>query len=219
MASADIVIMCNGCLKDTYHRIVLEHSISEGDEHVQSSTSYQIVECLGCRNITYRTVRLCSEWMDEDGDYYPECTYYPPLVSRKEPVWFKELPHDIQSVLSELYIALHAKSHYLATFGARTVLDLLITKKIGDVGTFQQKLAKLKSEKHISTEEANLIEVVIEAGNASVHRGFSPDGKSLKHVLDILETVLYKFYAEEGHRQKLAANAAALRKRIPPRNS
>ncbi len=140
-------------------------------------------------------------------------------ISRKKPEWLNELPSDIKSVLSEVYIALHAESRYLATVGPRTVLDLLIVDKIGDSGSFKQKIKKLEDGGHITHAEAELIEAVIEAGSASAHRGYAPDTDSLNHVMDTLESMLDKLYIAEGRQKRLATQAAALRTKIPPRPS
>jgi len=179
---------------------------------------YQIIECKGCGNINYRTCSWTSDMIECDGPFY-KYVCYPTPVSRKVPEWLKELPVDLQSVLGEVYAALHAGSRYLATVGARTVLDLLILDKIGDIGSFKQKIQKLEDDGHITNAEAQLIDAVIEAGNASTHRGYAPITKDLNHVMDILEAILDKLYVAEGRQQKLMTQAATLKKRIPPRQS
>lgn len=208
---------CNQCLRQTRHQIITSHSVSGGDEDISWSHDYQIISCLGCENITYRTRAWCSEWFNGDGSSGYSDSYYPPPVSRQKPEWFAKIPDEIQSVMSEVYVTLQAGSRYLATVGARTALDLLIIDKIGDVGTFKDKINRLQADRHITTAEAALIEAITDAGNASAHRGYAPDAKNLNHVMDILEAILDKFYAAEGRQRKLAAQAAALRKEIPPR--
>jgi hypothetical protein len=94
---------------------------------------------------------------------------------------------------------------------------MLIVDKIGDIGSFKDKVRHLQTAGHITVPEAELIDVVTEAGNASTHRAYAPDAKSLNHVMDILEAILDKFYATEPRRRKLAIQAAALKKNIPAR--
>jgi len=209
-------IFCNGCMKKTRHLLLFHHMEEGGDEEFSWNHDHQVLQCQGCENITFRIDHTDSESYSEDGLWH-SYTYYPPPVSRRKPVWFDELPSDIRLVMEEVYVALQAGSRYLATVGARTVLDLLITDKIGDVGTFKDKIAKLETDKHITHPEAELIEAVTEAGNASAHRGFRPDATSLNHVMDILEAVLDKFYAAENRQYTLALQAEELKKKIPPR--
>jgi len=182
------ICFCNRCLSRTRHQVAFCDSRVESDDYsgITNGNNFQVLQCQGCGNITYRTRGWSSAWMDEDGLIYTD-TYYPPLISRKKPEWLNELPSDIKSVLSEVYIALHAESRYLATVGPRTVLDLLIVDKIGDSGSFKQKIKKLEDGGHITHAEAELIEAVIEAGSASAHRGYAPDTDRLNHVMYILE--------------------------------
>jgi Domain of unknown function (DUF4145) len=207
---------CNQCLRRTRHQILASEARGENDDGFETSDEYQLIECKGCGNISYRTRHWNSDMVGIDGPYYRD-EYYPPPVSRKVPEWLRELPLDIQSVLGEVYAALHAGSRYLATAGARTVLDLLFLDKIGDIGPFKQKIQKLEQDGHITNREAQLIDAVIEAGNASAHRGYAPSTKDLNHVMDILEAILDKLYIAEGKQEKLMAQAVAFKKRIPPR--
>src|SRR5262249_24106305 len=119
--------------------------------------------------------------------------------------------------LDEVYVGLDAGTKFLCSVGARTVLDILIVDKIGDIGTFKDKIKKLQSDGHIIAHDRELIEAVTEAGNASAHRGFSPDASDLSELMDILEALLRKFYVEEPERRKLLRSAAGLKKRVPPR--
>ncbi len=207
---------CNGCLRHTRHQILASEARGEDWQDFWTRNEYQIVECKGCGEVSYRTRSSSADSVDFEGRYY-DYVCYPPPASRRIPEWLKELPYEIQAVLGEVYVALHGGSRYLAAVGARTVLDLLMLEKIGDVGSFKEKIEKLQKDGYITTAEAQLIEAVIEAGNASAHRGYAPDSRDLNHVMDILEAILDKLYVSEHRQQKLAAQAAALKKKIPPR--
>jgi Domain of unknown function (DUF4145) len=192
---------CNQCLRATWHQILASEARGEDNDGFRTSDEYQIIECKGCGRVSYRTRSWNSDMTDFDGPYYHH-VYYPPLVSRKAPEWLNELPGDVQSVLGEVYVALHAGSRYLATVGARTVLDMLITDKIGDIGSFTQKIQKLEHGGYITNAEAQLMAAVIDAGSASAHRGYAPNSKDLGHVMDILEAILDKLYVAEGRQKK-----------------
>ncbi len=219
---------CNRCLDKTRHRIIWSHSLPpekepvfDGIEHiynVSQEIAYQVLECQGCNNVTFRRRKWFSEWQDVDGPNY-EYTYYPPLVSRRKPDWYNELPEKLRSVLDELYIALHADIRYLSAVAARTCLDMSICEKIGDIGTFKDKINKLETDDYITAAERELVEAVTEAGNASAHRGYKPDKKDLDSVIAILESLLHKFYIAENSQKSLLAQASALMAKVPPRKS
>lgn len=48
--------------------------------------------------------------------------------------------------MDEVYIALHSDSRRLAILGARTLLDMVALDKVGDCGTFEEKLNALSDK-------------------------------------------------------------------------
>lgn len=70
------------------------------------------------------------------------------------------------------------------------MLDTFIVSKVGDSGTFKQKLDKLVAEKFISVSKVKVLEAAIEAGNASAHRGYRPDEETLFQILDIVDNLM-----------------------------
>ena len=199
-------VHCNRCLCETKHFLIATHSqeISELYEGVNIwwHTDYALLECCGCEHVTLRRECTCSEnsltVTGFDGEevedyYYPEVTFYPPQVSRRLPNWHKELPSEIQELLTEIYAALHSNSRRLALMGARTVIDTFVLDKLGDVGTFQDKLKELVKNGYLADKQKEILDVAIEAGNAAVHRGYNPKPEDLSHVIDIVESLLQSY--------------------------
>jgi uncharacterized protein YutE (UPF0331/DUF86 family) len=96
---------------------------------------------------------------------------------------------------------------------------MLIVDKIGDVGTFKDKLNKLESEGYIDPTEKELLDAVTEAGNAAAHRGYAPDATLLNSVIDILESLFDRIYFKPDRDKELLEKARELKKKIPKRNS
>jgi predicted RNA-binding protein with RPS1 domain len=204
------------------HRLlssVVRSGVHEVDPsfYISWENTYQVLECQECDNVTLRV----RHWNDEaqcshnKKDY--QDSYYPPIVSRQKPVWFDKLESKFQYVLEEVYIALDANTRFLAAFGARTALDMLIVDKIGDVGTFKEKLNKLESDGYIDPTEKELLDAVTEAGNAAAHRGYAPDEKLLNSVIDILESLFDRIYFKLNRDKELLKKARELKKKIPKR--
>jgi hypothetical protein len=148
-------------------------------------------------------------------DYHD--TYYPPIVSRPKPYWFEDLDEKLQEVLEEVYVALDADARFLAAFGARTALDIMIVDKIGDVGSFKVKLNKLESDGYVNATEKELLDAVTEAGNAAAHRGYAPEPKLLNSVMDILESLLDRIYFKPDRDKELLTKARELKSKVPKR--
>lgn len=90
----------------------------------------------------------------------------------------------------EIYNAANNSLYLLATMGIRTVIDLLLTLNVGDIGGFKQKLKIAHENKLFSVDQKKIIESVIDAGHAASHRGFNPDKKMVIDLIEILEYLL-----------------------------
>ena len=92
--------------------------------------------------------------------------------------------------MTEIYKALAADSRRLAAMGARTVIDMFATDKVGDVGGFKRKLSKLVQEGYLVQTQSDVLEAVLEVGNAASHRGHCPSIEHMNAVMDIVENLL-----------------------------
>jgi len=158
----------------------------------------EMLECCGCEMVTLR----CTESCPEIG--YFETEYFPPRVSRRLPTWIVEVGNlQIMSLLRETYAALHADSRMLAMMGARALIDLVMFDKVGDRGTFGEKLDALSSKGYVSTLNRQFLEAALEAGHAATHRGHEPTAEDVNRVMDIIENLLQAVYVLKGAADKL----------------
>lgn len=207
---------CNKCGQETKHDVLMErkHRASEmvdlhNDIEVSWSTTYLMLECRGCEEVSLCRTTWCSE--DDPMDSPPPSTYFPPRVSRHKPAWMDRLavPEEYECLLDEIYIALHADSRRLAAMGARALIDAYITRRVGDQGDFAKGLKKLVEKNHIREAQREIVAAAVDAGNASAHRGHCPSANDINVVIDIVENLI--------HNELLADPAAALRQTTPPR--
>jgi hypothetical protein len=84
--------------------------------------------------------------------------------------------------------------------------------KIGDQGNFTANINKFETQGYISKKQREIIEPVLEAGHASIHRGFVPKADQLITLVDIVESIVLVVYVQ-------TAKAAALKKKIPPKKT
>lgn len=195
-------IHCNYCSQETKHSVLTQHeNIVRGEpiadlyhEYFWWHTTYTLLVCCGCESVTLRRLMRFSEW--EDGE--SEIEFYPPSMSRKMPAWHEKIPYKIHDLLSEVYTALYSNSHRLALMGARTIIDMFILDKIGDIGTFQQKLDALVDRGYLASQQKDILSVALEAGNAAVHRAYKPSSEVLNHVIDVVETLLQSYVLEKA---------------------
>jgi len=206
-----ILAPCNECGHQTDHEVLKVQSKSEGDEHDQYSwtVTHRMIECRGCHFISLQRIVSSTAYDDVETEYFP------PPISRRKPSWsnqeFSDIPPSIDSLLTEVYAALHANSRSLGAMGARALLDMVMTDTVEDCGGFNQKLDALESESFVSKKQREFLDVALDAGNAASHRGHCPTARHLNLVMDIVESIIAQIYV-------LPDAAKELEKSIPKRN-
>jgi hypothetical protein len=171
-------------------------------------SDWTIVQCGGCEEVSMRRVDWCSE---DDRHELPTPTFFPARVSRRKPVWLtrEHAASAYVGLLDEVYAALHADSRRLAMMGARAIIDLVITRTVGDQGDFSKGLEALTKNGFIGKRDRTIIKAAIEAGSAAMHRGHQPTADDVNVVIDIVERMIQA--------EILEAKAKELAATTPPR--
>lgn len=94
--------------------------------------------------------------------------------------------------------------------GARTLVDLYMSEKLGDIGGFSQKIKKLETDGLISKPNKEVLDAALEAGHAATHRGHKARANEVNQVIDIVENLL------QSH--VLTASADNLKSKTPQRS-
>jgi Domain of unknown function (DUF4145) len=145
---------------------------------------WNLSKCLGCEKINFKHIL-------RDGDRSNDKIFdFPMKAVRTPPNWIVKLPIKYVEILQEIYSSINSHSFILSLTGIRILLDIYIINKIGDVGNFRDKIKKLVSDGIITSSKASVLEIAIDAGNASAHRGYKPEKEILFQVLDIVENLL-----------------------------
>lgn len=196
---------CNDCLQTTKHLVVAEHIQRVEEEEYDSwfQKTWTMLECCGCGNVRLRERAECPEWSGTP-DWF-----YPPNVSRQAPKWHDKLPKGYSELLREIYSALQADSRTLVMMGARTLIDMFITEKVGDVGGFSKKLEMLVERGYLSAFNRDILDAALQAGHAASHRGHKPTEEEVIQVIDIVENLLQSLVLQKA--------AKSLRKSTPKR--
>ncbi len=169
----------------------------DGDSAIWWDTSFDVLQCCGCREVVLRRTYMFSEYEEA------EVRYFPPRVSRHSPEWANELPWELKSVLDEIYRSLDANNRRLPMMGARTLVDMMIVEKVGDLGTFAMGLKALEESGFVSSKNREVLEAVLDAGSAAAHRGHAAKKENVNSTMDIVENMLQAVYLLHDAAQKL----------------
>lgn len=117
--------------------------------------------------------------------------HYPSFGGSAVPEWTNELPEELMKLLWEIYAAKKKGLNTLCAMGIRAVIEVFAVSKLGDIGGFAKKLAKLRASGHVSDAQYNILSIITEAGNAAAHRGFSPTSDQVGACLEVLEAIFF----------------------------
>lgn len=214
---------CNSCGGKRNHNILAEHTFREDydDEYgLWMKYQYLTAQCAGCDNISFIKRSLFSEDIyqigektDGTGIYKQDWdeTIYPSPLYRSRPDWFDDLPDEtLRQLFEEVYKSLAAETHFLATFGSRTILDRLIVLTVGDQGNFYKGIKALQDCGKLSDHEKEILEPTLEAGHAAAHRGYVASSDQLSTILDTIEGLVHRLLV-------LPARTEALSDAVPSR--
>jgi hypothetical protein len=115
---------------------------------------------------------------------------YPGFSKEPFPQWTHDLEETYMILFWEVYQAISLGLNAIAMMGLRAIIDKYANDKVGDINGFAKKLVVLKEKSFINQQQYDLLEVVVDAGNASSHRGFRPSKAHLKACLQIVEHLL-----------------------------
>jgi hypothetical protein len=186
-------IHCNTCRQKTRHQRLCK-TVDTETEHIERmgaidwTTTHEAFQCCGCGKAVLRRT-VVSDITDWDSIHY-----FPPAVSRHPPSWRHKCPTDLRDLMEEVYRSLDANNRRLPMMGARTLIDMLMVDKVGDVGTFAEKLRKLEGLGVISSRNREVLAVALDVGNAAAHRGHAPGTDEVDAVMDIVENLLHAVY-------------------------
>jgi hypothetical protein len=204
---------CNRCGPRRNHTVL--HSEREHWEDKQDELSgydaFDTLKCDGCGSITLRH----TSWFSLDEDVHTQ--YYPPAISRRAPEWFDDLVLELDDetdfvadLLNEIYIALQNNLPRLATMGVRALLERVMVSKVEDQGSFLKNMQAFEKLGFLSRLQREHLETVLEAGHATIHRGFTPAKEDVNTLVDVTEHIVLTVYL---HGQKIQS----LKGKVPPR--
>lgn len=216
-------VHCNRCGGQRRHELLHKEEFEWEDDIgggmvISGADIYELLKCRGCDHVVVRHKSWFSENSDPDsGQPVVNTILYPPATFRKQPNWLTELllvsnfDDSIESLVNEIYVALQNDAPRLATMGIRALLEKIMIDKVGDKGKFRCNLDAFQEAGFISESQRKVIEPVLEAGHATIHRGFRPNKEDVSLLMDITESVLVSIYIN-------AYRAKGFEKKIPPRN-
>jgi len=196
---------CNG-ERNCFVRSAYEKQYHNGGAY-WSRAIWEILECGGCEFVFVRVRNadeehyreIYTENEDPDIEYVETIRYHPSLPKISMPEWvvddtLQNNTHTIlRELLKEIYVSLNAGNRTLSVSGIRASFEttaILLGAKTGKI--FREQIKYLLNAGHIKNSDLQEVELLVEVGNASVHRAWIPSDEHVEAVTHIMESLIYR---------------------------
>lgn len=226
----DVLVDCPECGPQRAGKVIAEvaRNSTEFDGTLWSKSRHQMVECLGCKALVHRILTQSSE--DEDYEFDGTTgtyttTDHPWTATQWQFVKFISSPQWLPTVyvkdrilgtiLDEVLFSINARLNTLATIGMRTAFDRCCRfANLDESKSFAVKVVMLGSAGFITNRDKSYLDLLVEAGNASAHRGWEPTSKQTIELFRILEDLILRVVVDpQGQLSR------EIKRRIPKRTS
>jgi Domain of unknown function (DUF4145) len=200
--NVEVELPCQKCAGKTTHKALVTVDVrgSEGDHSFDWSDDHQIVQCLGCKTLSFRIASSNSE------DYYPisedeyehgvsEKLYPPRLEGRKglgnDTVY---LPAKVRPIYDETLTALSVQALILAAIGLRALIEAVCQEKEAKGGDLFKRIDSLVEQRVLTPAGATILHKIRALGNAAAHEAKPHSERQLALAMDIVEHLLKDVY-------------------------
>jgi Domain of unknown function (DUF4145) len=196
---------CANCSGRTTHKVLASVDVrgdqNDGNFSFSWNTDNQIVQCQGCKTISFRLASSNSEENNnyiEDGEVIEvvnETLYPSRLEGRKglsDDLYY--LPTKVRQIYSETLQALMNQSPILAGIGLRALLETVCIEKDAVGKDLIKKIDNLVEQKILTPASASILHKIRTLGNDAAHKVKPHTEKQLGLAMDVVENLLRDVY-------------------------
>jgi hypothetical protein len=202
----EYLIPCIHCHVETSHKVILSIDVN-GIYHphdIQYWEQHQIVQCQGCKSISFRKNFGNSEEGDyiedpEDGSYeevYPDHEeIYPSRIAGRgiiNKTWY--LPPSVLEIYNETHSALSNKLPILAGIGIRTLIEAVCQEKKAAGNNLKERIDSLVGMGTLTQAGCEILHTMRDLGNEAAHNIRPHSDETLRIAMDVVENLLQSVY-------------------------
>ncbi len=189
-------VSCQNCKNKTQHKVLVSADRTQEEGMDWWSTDYQVIQCLGCKQISFR---ISSE--DGDRNFYHE-KLYPNPEKRSSIKDIFLLPKNVRIIYEETIKAINGDQAILSGIAIRTTLEAIIQEQKVPGVDLSQKINNLTKQNKVTQKYANILHDLRRIGNEAAHsiKPYSPE--EIKTAMDVIDHLLQQFYILPHHTNK-----------------
>lgn len=191
-------LSCRRCDHPTWHVVIAsadEYSYPEDESEALISgyeTHYQIVQCLGCDEVSF-----CKRhW--EQADQWEWVDVFPPRLAGRKPLRrIKLLPSQVGHIYRETHAALVSEQPILAAVGLRALVEAVCKEKKAGGVTLRDRIDDLVAKGILTSAGAAILHRTRFLGNRAAHEATPASKQVLSAAMDVVEHLLESVYLLE----------------------
>lgn len=217
---------CKKCSLETKHKVVacLEENGSEdcgGGNSVDWSEEHQIIQCLGCEEISFRVCSTNSEDYDFDDETNTQylcrtITYYPGRVPGSKVIDHWLLPWGISGIYKEARSAVENELFIIGGIAIRALLESICSDVEAKGDNLAQKINDLHARSLVTKEGVETLHKIRLLGNQAAHTAKAHSKDQLLLALEVIEHILIGTYIIPERAKKIFKNVDGVKKLPPP---
>src|SRR5690554_1229479 len=194
---------CRNCEGERNHKEIYSKKINGNqNDYLFWFESYQIIECLGCENISFRTIYGNSEMVDtnEYGEeiYWEEINIYPRFLKKGTEIFdVNYLPKKIREIYLETVNALKNDLFILASAGLRACIEAICIDKKIVKSNLSDKINSLSEKGYLTVNDSNMLHSIRFLGNDVLHNIDKPDQHTVYILFEIVNHTLESLYIKD----------------------
>lgn len=201
---------CACCGKETAHKALVEVDLSDEspDGDIKVWYQYYIVQCQGCKTVSFCEENQCTEDTDVDseGGLYliTNQKVYPGRIAGR-PVLdnIYELPHGVARIYTQTHEALCSKLSILSGIGLRAIIEAVCKERNATGKNLIEKIDDLVNQGIITKDGAKILHSIRLLGNEAAHETKANTEDELYTAFEVVEHLLKTVYLIPRKAQKL----------------
>jgi hypothetical protein len=187
-------VSCQNCKNKTDHKVLVSADVTQELDMEYWGTSYQVIQCLGCKRISFRVNRqdtaLCQPSYEK---------IYPSPEKRSSIKDIDLLPKNVKIIYKETIKAINGYQAILSGIAIRTTLEAIIQEQNVPGDDLSQKINSLTRQGKVTQKYANILHDLRRIGNEAAHsiKPYSPE--EIEIAMDVVEHLLQQFYILPHH--------------------
>lgn len=193
----DVKTPCSSCDRETWHEVLYAHVDSYYEYRMD--TNHEVVQCRGCKTISFRKVVIDYEnaypIADDEWEVPKDILYYPSVLKgHRELEDIEDVPSPVQDIYAQAVHAIRDELNILAGIGLRATIEAICNEQKIVGRTLDKRIDGLAKGGLISQKDAERLHAIRFLGNDAAHEIQTVEPKNLLIALRIIEHLLVNIY-------------------------